>query len=132
MRPKSCIIRLYHPSGLVISDLFVDFRLALPPTPFTTCSIAHVMSGKRAGDLLRRVKSAGMAVVNAPQRERRNNAGAKGGIPSPMEALRVLVADCTWPKVFGTPEGVLPARQGPPRPTKGEEVGCVPRRIIRI
>lgn len=88
-------------------------------------SIGHVMPGKRAGELLGRIKSAAMAVVDAPQRARRNNAGARGGIRSPRQALTRLVADCTWQKVFGTPDGVLPARPGP-RPTKGEEVGRVP------
>eukprot|EP00903_Cladosiphon_okamuranus_P022084 g20307.t3 len=86
----------------------------------TSSSIGHVMPGKRAGEVLGRIKSAAMAVVDAPQRARRNNAGARGGIRSPRQVLTRLAADCTWQNVLGTPEGVLPARPGP-RPTKGEE-----------
>lgn len=88
---------------------------SLPPTP----SIVYIVSDTRAGELLARVNSAVMAVVNAPQRARRINAGAKGGIRSPREALREVAADCTWEKAFGTPEGVLPARPGPPPPHEG-------------
>ena len=72
---------------------------------------------------LGRLGSAALGVVQTSQRVRRDNAGAKGKIPSQRESLRTIAAACTWTKVFGTPEGVVPACLRL-RPAKGEEVRC--------
>ncbi|CAB1099412.1 unnamed protein product [Ectocarpus sp. CCAP 1310/34] len=79
-----------------------------------------VMTDTLASRNLSRLGSAALGVVNnTSQRARRENAGAKGRIPSQREYLRAIAAECTWPKVFGTPEGVVPTVA---RPGKGQEM----------
>lgn len=84
------------------------------------------MSGRQAGRLLGRLERVIMAVMGASHtRGSRKNAGVKGVIPTSKEiaseALRKVGAECSWSKVFGTAEGVVPAVSNP-LPKKEEEV----------
>lgn len=89
-----------------------------------TRSTVPPMSGIQALKLLSRLEGAIGAVLKTPTRARRINAGVKGGIRTPRDTLKELIDQCSWCKVFGTKEGVVPAVSGP-LPTKGEEVDCV-------